>query len=92
MPSQSKKRAKKGQDTVERVSALATRLENDLSEKVASHEPGALYKSVIDRCKTKRLEASQIPKKLPQFLRDQGVDRISLHNLKEFLVHLKQDT
>ncbi len=53
MPSPSKKRAKKGQDTVVRFSALATGLENDLPEKVASPEPSALYKSVLDRWKTK---------------------------------------
>ncbi len=38
MPSPSKKRAKKVHDTVSIVSNLATGLENDIPEKVASHE------------------------------------------------------
>ena len=66
MPSPSKKRAKKAQDSVDRISSLVNGLENDLPEKVASLEPSALYKSVLDMWKTKNLEAAVISvKQLP---------------------------
>ncbi len=58
---------------------------------IASHEPSALYKTVLV-FKSKALAPAEIAKRLPILFRDQNVDRKSLHALKNHLAHLKNET
>ena len=89
-PAKGKKPKRGGQDAVPRVSSLAFGAEHDDLSKIASLEPSALYKSEQEKFKSKA--PAEVANKLPILFRDQNVDCKSLHVLKKYLAHLKNET
>ena len=89
-PAKGKKPKRGGQDAVPRVSSLAFEADHDDLLKITHHEPSALYKSAQEKFKSKA--PAEVANKLPIFFRDQNVDCKSLHVLKKYLAHLKNET